>query len=454
MLLLPVSQLLSQPDSSRPTDAWLEFGGSGEWQSHLQLDPEKTRLFRIWEVTIGEGRSQPVGVAGEIYVTAGSSRERDDGVTEVTTNVFGLKADSGETLWTFESSGQLREQQQTFGGAKASPQSTPAIVGKRLIVVTFTGQLLCLDRMDGKLLWQKDLVIEFGARPVPFGFAASPRIDPAAPDRVVVLACGEGGGLLALDATDGSVAWKSPCSTPAYATPVSGNLGGVEQWLITSELEVAGIEQATGIRLWQYNLPLKDMTNVPTPLVVDSGRVVISGQGCNGTRCLSVTRSDSGWKVEESWHSPRLEFFYANWLRIDDRIVLGCNDRGLTAFDLRDGSTLGKWRDFEDGNLIRTGDGLLIMDKHGEAALLQIRRIENGIDGLTIAARFPVLDSRVWTAPSTIGDQILFRSADQLVCLSLENPGGLAAVEIDRVFPKTLEFETSRDPAPGNAGKR
>ena len=314
--------------------------------SHLKLNTSSANSLSInLNIEIGEGRSQVVGIDDQVYVTSGTSEDKDGDVL-VSTTTQRIDAATGTPIWTYQTSATMHPSQETFRNANATPQATPAIAGSSLIIINFTGQLTCLNRADGKLIWEKELVQDLGASAMKYGFASSPCVDSKDDKQVYVLAGGDSGGLLCLNVADGSVEWKSKFKSASYATPVFAQFGSVQQLVIESEDEVIGISKADGSRLWNYTFPQKGLTNAATPLVVDQSHLVISGNGCNGTRCLSIEQEDDEWRIHEKWFVPNVKFVYTNWAMLADGVAVGCTDKFLAAIDVNDGFILGRWRGF------------------------------------------------------------------------------------------------------------
>ena len=86
-----------------------------------------------------------------------------------------------------------------------------------------------------------------------------------------------------------------------------------------------------------------------------NSRLIISGQGCKGTRCLSINRNENEWNVDEQWFARKLQLFYTNWAKVTDRIIVGCTDKYMAALDVSDGTILGRWRGYGDGNVAIAG---------------------------------------------------------------------------------------------------
>jgi outer membrane protein assembly factor BamB len=394
-----------------------------------------------WEIEIGRGRSQVVGIDEKIYVTSGTM-QKEDGKNRVITQTMALDAVTGKQIWSTEQDGWMSEKQENFSGEPVSPQATPLIIGSRLITISFNGQLVCRERLNGKTAWQKDMVNDLGATPVQFGFSSSPVVDPDVPERVYVLAAGKDGGFYCLQVQDGDVVWKSACETFSYATPVLASLGGVKQWIVVTENEILGIAESDGKRLWRHELTETGLTNVPTPLVIDDSRLIISGQGCNGTRCLAVIRQSADWRIEERWYAPKLQFFYTNWLKLSDQIVVGCTDKYMSAIDIDDGTVLGRWRGFGDGNSLLVNGNLLVLDGRGNLNVMELERSPNQqVVGLAAKQKFKILDARCWTPISVVAERMFIRGGDRLVCLSSDTTGKQMAFENLLTEPKPFPFE-------------
>jgi outer membrane protein assembly factor BamB len=112
--------------------------------------PERPR--RVWKKTGMDGALAGISVAeGKVFLA-----ERDLGDEF---DVFRcLNAADGETVWTIEfpARGRLDYGQ--------SPRATPVIHGGRAYLLGAFGDLRCVDAANGKLVWERQLIKEFGAR--------------------------------------------------------------------------------------------------------------------------------------------------------------------------------------------------------------------------------------------------------------------------------------------------
>ncbi|MEL7496734.1 MAG: PQQ-binding-like beta-propeller repeat protein [Planctomycetota bacterium] len=411
---------ISNQVQAQHTDA---FGHVNGWK--LAGDFSFKDKVSINQTTIGKGLSQIVANENGFFVAAGKQTSgKGAKVTEASASIAFFKHGAQTPSWRKEFMSVLRGNQQTFGGAGPSAQATPLLIDNRLIHVTFTGQLICLDQSDGSMIWEKDLVDEFDAVPVQFGFSSSPMVDPNRQGSIVMLASGKSGGLLNIDSKTGKLNWKAASDTFSYATPVAATIENTFQWIIVSEDDVAGISK-DGQRLWSFSMQEKGLTNVPTPLVVGSDQIIISGQGVKGTRCLKISSNGKSWQATEKWFQPRLQFFYTNWAMLSEDTVVACTDKYLAVFDSTSGQVLGKFRGFGDGNLVKLDDDrLLILNGTGDLSVLKTIKENGQLMSLEQTNLFKLADSgkqRFWTPIAQSGTKLLTRAEDQLIIISMED---------------------------------
>jgi outer membrane protein assembly factor BamB len=101
--------------------------------------------------------------------------------------------------------------------------------GDRLYVVGLAGNVACLQATDGKVVWQRSFVTDFGGSSPMWSFRESPLVDG---DKVICTPGAQDAMLVALDKLTGKTIWKSalpagPSSeTSAPAAPSGGGGGG------------------------------------------------------------------------------------------------------------------------------------------------------------------------------------------------------------------------------------
>jgi outer membrane protein assembly factor BamB len=345
-----------------------------------------------------------------------------------------LDLSTGRTVWEDGAEVELLAKQESFSGSPMQPQATPVLDGGRLFTLGFTGIVQARDAGSGRQLWAADLVSEHGADPVQFGFAASPVIYEG---RLLVHA-GGAHAVIAFDPADGHVLWQSAAAAPSYATPTVLQWDGLKMVVQLTRDALFGFDLASGKTLWQYTLPKPGLTNVPTPIPLPGGRVLVSGQGLDGTRLLRLNRRDGTVAAEEIWVQPKAQFFYTNWAA-DEAAVYGFasnTGKRLTALSLRDGSVLWKESNQTDANVLLVGDRALVCRGDG---LLSLGRFSR--DGFKADARGRPVSGRCWAPPALVGGTLIVRSENELVATKLDllSPGYRPAPDantsaLDRAF--------------------
>jgi outer membrane protein assembly factor BamB len=379
---------------------WPRYGGPGG-DFTVPGRPAPAGLGeQLWKRDLGPGTAGIVSDGARLFTLYSVPDAKAPATgTEV---VACLDPKTGQPVWEHKYPVARLKGQESFSGEPVRPQATPAVLGTRVLTLGHAGKLKCFDAATGRVAWERDLVADFDATPVQFGFSASPL--PLG-DRFVVHVGGAKAGVVAFAAADGTVAWQSKPAAPAYASPV---LAGDTLVQVTRDA-VLGLSPADGTDRWTYPLPKPGLTNVPTPLPLPGGRLLVSGQGFLGTRLLEVT----GGAVKEVWANEKVRFFYSNWVT-DGTAVYGAVGDPFAAVALADGKELWKERGLAEANVVRVGPAALVL--RGDGRLVRARLAPGGLDEL---GGDPLLTGRTWAAPTVIGDVLYARSEKEIVAVRL-----------------------------------
>jgi alcohol dehydrogenase (cytochrome c) len=167
-----------------------------------------------WKITgLGGGDSTPSIANGRIYGM--STRGQDE-------FVWALSEKDGKEIWAVKVAPALR---QNFHQSQEGPSATPTVDGDRLYVVGLAGNVACLQAADGKVLWQRSFVTDFGGSSPMWSFRESPLVDG---DKVICTPGAQDAMLVALDKLTGKTIWKTtvPASTNSATSPPGGGGGG------------------------------------------------------------------------------------------------------------------------------------------------------------------------------------------------------------------------------------
>lgn len=295
------------------------------------------------------------------------------------------------------------------------PRATPVFADGRVFVFGGKFDLYALDAATGKIVWQKDLVKDFGGRQIAWSNAASPLV---VRDRVLVSGGGRGQSCLAFAVADGAVVWKTGNDRATHSTPVLATIHGQEQALFMVERGLVARDPADGKELWHYPFPYRTAT-AASPVVWEDVVNCTAGYGVGGGAC-KVTRKGDTWDVAELWRSPGNRDTAAHWSTavVHEGYIYGCYGHGeygsgaFKCIDIRTGKVQWQKPGFGHGQVIKAGNALLATTDTGRLVLLQ-----PSPEAYRELASAAAIDGKVWASPALSDGQVLLRSTTQGVCL-------------------------------------
>lgn len=391
-------------------DGWPQFRGPHrdstlpalrlvcDWQAHPPRE--------IWRRPVGAGWAG-FAVARGIAVTQ-EQRGGDELVTA-------YDAATGRPLWTHADTARYAT---TIAGE--GPRSTPAIDGDVVYTLGATGGLNCLDLRTGRELWGKNIMAENAGEVPVWGLSVSPLV---LGDRVIVSAGGKmERSLVAYDKRTGERVWGGGHDRAGYSSPALATLAGVPQILIFNQASVAGHAADTGRLLWEYPWPATH-PHVANPQPLPGDRVLVSSGYGWGSELLQIRRTGAdAWSATRVWKSPRLKAKFANFVALDG-FVYGLDDGILVCLDAATGELKWKAGRYGHGQLILTGNALLVTAEDGTLVL-----VDPVPEAHRERARFTAFRSKTWNPPALAGEFLLVRNDLEAACFQLpvEKPASAA----------------------------
>ena len=319
-------------------------------------------------------------------------------------------AQTGEPRWTvrYPAPGRLDYDN--------SPRSTPLVTAEHVYLFGAFGDLHCVDRQTGLIVWRKNILQEFDvAAELVWGTCSSPLLID---DKLIINPGGGSASLVALDAKSGNVVWQTQGAEFAFASPLLATLRGVPQILAFDRQSLGGFDPSTGKRLWTLTPAVEGDFNVPSPVVVNQ-QVVLTSEN-NGTRLHDFTDDGSIIERPAATYEP-LAPDMSTPVAVGNRLF--CVSRKLYCLDVEQGLEeiwIGEDPAFGDyAPMIASEDRLLIVGRGGEVLL-----IDATADKFEVVSRFnPFGDemgkSVVYAQPAVVGDKLFLRAGKTLACVSL-----------------------------------
>lgn len=311
----------------------------------------------LWKVPGGDGYSS-VAVADGRCITLVQR-----GGKEV---VLALDAVKGKELWSTPLAPEFKN---NYGNG---PRSTATIDGSLVYVQSVSGPLACLQADTGKVVWQKDILKDFGAKNITWGLSASPLIEG---DLVLALPGAKGAGVAAFDKKTGALAWKTGNDKAAYASPVAVTAGGKRQIIFFNAAGLLAVSADKGTELWRVPWTTEFDCNIATPLVIGDLLFVSSGEEVGsamfklkGDAAPEVVWQSRGKKgvMTNYWanavvHEEHLFGFSGEF---DKRIDLNC-------VEVKSGALKWSQPNFGKGSVTLADGHLFITTKKGDLVLVR-----------------------------------------------------------------------------------
>jgi len=282
-------------EPSRWSPTFRGVGGSGltaYGNLPLEWSEAENRNIRWRHALELPGWASPV-VSGSRVIVLGADAGRRE--------VYCVHADSGERLWTTtvpthtEATPDYQPDTMddrwntlVFAGA------TPAVTDRQVFAIFSNGQLVALDLETGAVQWNQ----------VPAQTAANKfGLDNALltyEDSLIVVFEGDERFIARYDAATGREIWKTARETPSWASPILAHTAdGRALVVLLSDPDVTAWDAATGTVAWSQKVLRKkpDYAVGPSPVHMD-GRIFVNCQN-SGVYALSLADGSRLWSLEE-----------------------------------------------------------------------------------------------------------------------------------------------------------
>jgi outer membrane protein assembly factor BamB len=297
------------------------------------------------------------------------------------------------------------------------PRSTPTIDerGGSIFALSQYGEVAALNLKDGKEVWKKDLVHDFGGRVPEWGYASAPVIDG---DNVMFTAGSASGTVVALEKKTGKLVWQTSDLTDGahYSSLVVATIEGVKQYIQLTDQHLAGINPADGKLLWRADRPGKTAV-IPTPVVFGNLIYVTSGYAV-GCSCFEVKKNGGKFEATELWNNKQMTNHHGGVIRFGPNVYGHSDSKGWTCQDIKTGNVLWQDKTFGKGS-IAYGDNRFILRTEDKGTLALI---EASPAGYKEHGRFEQpnrSDQKAWPHPVISNGKLYIRDEDHLLCYDI-----------------------------------
>lgn len=359
------------------------------------------------------------------------------------------RAETAEELWHWEQGVAYDD----MYGYNNGPRCSPVVDGDLVYCYGVAGNLSCVTLADGKLVWTRDLVQEFGVIQNFFGVASTPKVDG---DRLLVMVGGSpkesqflppgrldmvkpnGTAILALDKRTGRELYRVGDDLASYSSPMTCELNGRKVGLAFLRSGLLGWDAAEGKELFRFEhrARMLESVNASQPIVHDN-QVFVSETYQIGSVMLRPKVDQQGkWSVETVWKdgdSRSTQAFRAHWSTpaLIDGYLYGCSGRNQPDSDFRcirwsDGKVMWTDRRHERSSVLHVDGYLIVLGEEGQLELLKpnpekmerikavdLSRMQDKSDNL------PLIESPAWAAPVLSHGLLFIRGNTKLICLDL-----------------------------------
>lgn len=387
-----------------------------------------------WSADIeGYGQSSPVVWGDEVFVTSISGPNKERG------HVAAFHRKTGHKGWQYDFETASGMENSSYV-SKAAP--SPAVDAAALYCFFEGGNLFALNH-DGKPLWKRDLVKEYGPIESRHGISASLEQN----DELLFLWVEREKDpfVLAVDKKSGENKWKvGGIGATSWASPRLVPVEKQSHLVLSGIGKIVGLDPASGKTLWSFDDISGNST--PTPVPLGDGRFLIgatagrgettAGKAAESNGLVAIRRkSDGSFQAEFVWKSKRATSSFGSPLAyrgfayyVNATGVLFCQDleTGEELYGERIGDSI--W-----ATPIAIGDRLYFFGKSGKVTVVEagpkFKQLGESTTWEAKATATPAAPTPGGAPPRMFGgptlyaavvldDQLLLRRGDKLYCIA------------------------------------
>ncbi len=261
-------------------------------------------------------------------------------------------------------------------------RSTPTLEGNRLYYAASMGDVVCLNARTGEEFWRVDLMEQYNAPKIKWGYTESPLIYE---EKIFFTAGGPGANFIALNKMSGELIWKADIDSTvnSYCSPVLINHNNKDLVLLNTANYILLIDPDNGDVRVRH--PLTDRHfNHALPPIYDNGRLFYSSGYGEGTTLFRIVEGEQ--LLDTIYRNTDLDAKISGLIWYEGTVFGVSDKRKLWAgVDYETGETVFTTRDLQRGSFILADDKFYMYSDRGEVALAHPSK-----EGFDIVSRFQI----------------------------------------------------------------
>lgn len=378
-----------------------------QWRNDRTGVYKETGLLKSWPTNgpamlwhydgLGEGHSSVAIASGKIYLT---------GLT-----------DGKGYLYVFDLNGKLlnkkaygAEWAESYNGSRG----TVTVDNGKIYLISGVGGLICFDENNLNVIWQKNILSDFGSKNITWGINEAPLIIG---EKIIVTPGGPEHNVVALNKNTGELIWScaGEGDLSAYCSPLYITDQQVPLIVTMTADHIIGIEAATGKKLWSYEQKNKYAVHANTPIYSDNMILCTSGYG-KGSVMLRLT--SGGRSIEKAWESAELDNRIGAMVKVGDYVYgSGDSNRFWFCVDWKTGEIRYKEKGMAMGAIIANDGMLYCYSDRGEMAL-----VKAAPEKFDVISKFPITmgTEQHWAHPVIYKGVLYVRHGNTLMAYNVK----------------------------------
>jgi len=370
----------------------------------------------LWKIPLGEGHAAPAIYDGRVYILDYDETSKQDML-----RCFSLA--NGDELWRRGYHVRLKRNH-------GLSRTIPAVNQNYVITIGPRCQVMCVNRINGDLVWGMDLVNEYKTE-VPFWYTGQ---CPLIENDTTVIASGGKSLLVAIDCKTGKKAWETPNPgnwKMSHSSIMPMIYKGKKMYVYCAIGGMCGVSASgtdKGKLLWETP-GFAPSVIAPSPVILDNGLIFITAGYGYGSAVIQIKESQGSYSAEVIQKYKPLEglaseqqtpIYYNGYLfgilpkdAGELRTQFACYKASDTKKPVM---SSGKTERFGLGPYILADNKFFILNDDGEMTIAKY-----STSTFKVLDKAKIMDGQdSWGPIAITGGYLLMRDSKQMICLDIK----------------------------------